>query len=621
MSQLQEQTPFWNGIKLRFLVDWSKQQGFTPSITTREVCEKCVKLSTEATQLSYCEQLLLSEDAAEFVGRPTAFISHAWDYRFLEVLEALTSYFADEEDVIIWFDIFSNNQHKTASFEFEWWCDTFKDAILSFGRTVMVLAPWNDPLPLRRAWCIWELYCTIEGKRSDLKCRFDVAMSPASIEQFVADVDADPANVTNKMLATIDTARSECSKAEDRERIHDAIRRTVGFNELNREIFEIMRGWVISKYEARYKALQGVCEPQTRIICMNNLASLFYNQGEFGKSLPLFEECLTMTKAVLGDNHPDTLTSMNNLAGLYKNLGEFGKSLQLYEECLRRMNVALGEDHPDTLSSMSNLANLYSTQGEYARALLLTEECLRKRKVVLGENHPGTLSSMNVLGILYSDRGEYGNALPYFEDCLRMRKVVLGENHPDTLISVNNLANLYSNQGEYAKALPLLEECLTMSKVLFGDSHPGTLTSMNNLASLYFHQGNFGKALPLVEEGLTMSKVVLGETHPDTLSSMNNLAGLYKNIGEFVKALMLYEECLRMRMIVLGANHPGTLSSMNNLASLYMSQGEFGKALPLYEECLRMRRAILGDYHHDTLSSMMNLVKCQNLLSTSFVPG
>ncbi len=96
--------------------------------------------------LSYCEQLLLSRDKAEFVGYPTA-------------------YFASEEDVIIWFDIFSNNQHITASLEFEWWSETFKNAIRSFGPTVMVLAPWNDPLPLLRGWCIWELYCTIEGEK------------------------------------------------------------------------------------------------------------------------------------------------------------------------------------------------------------------------------------------------------------------------------------------------------------------------------------------------------------------------------------------------------------------------------------------------------------------------
>jgi hypothetical protein len=275
------QTESWKlGVKLQFLISWSKKQNFTSSLTTREVCQNFIKPSTQATQLSYCEQLLLSEDTAVFVGYPTAFISHAWDHRFLEVLEALTSYFADEEDVIIWFDIFSNNQHKTASLEFEWWCETFKNAILSFGRTVMVLAPWNDPLPLRRAWCIWELYCTILGKRLDGKCKFDVALSSASIEQFIADVDADPIHIINKMLATIDTSRSECFKSDDRERIHYAVRQTVGFNELNQAVFEIMRVWMISRYEANYKALER-SSSSSALASMNNLACLYYSQGDY----------------------------------------------------------------------------------------------------------------------------------------------------------------------------------------------------------------------------------------------------------------------------------------------------------------------------------------------------
>ncbi len=149
MSQLHEGSESWKlGIKLQFLISWSKQQGITPNLTTSEVCENFIKPETQASQLSYCEQLLLSEDTAKFVGCPSAFISHAWGYHFLAVLEALISYFASEEDVVIWFDLFCNNQHKAPSLEFEWWCSTFKNAIRSFGCTVMVLAPWNDPLPL-----------------------------------------------------------------------------------------------------------------------------------------------------------------------------------------------------------------------------------------------------------------------------------------------------------------------------------------------------------------------------------------------------------------------------------------------------------------------------------------
>ena len=118
MSQSQEESESWKlGIKLQFLITLSKQQGFTPTLTTREVCMNFIKPATQATQLSYCELLLLSADTAEFVRYPTAFISHAWDYRSLEVLGALTSYFASEEDAIIsikhytWISLGSASSH------------------------------------------------------------------------------------------------------------------------------------------------------------------------------------------------------------------------------------------------------------------------------------------------------------------------------------------------------------------------------------------------------------------------------------------------------------------------------------------------------------------------------
>ncbi len=315
----------------------------------------------------------------------------------------------------------------------------------------MVLTSWNDLLPLQRGWCIWELYCTILGL--DAKCKFDVAMSPASIE----DLDKDPVNIINKMFAMMDTSKSYCYKEEDRERIHEAIRRTIGFKELNKEMFEVMRRWVISKYENRYKSLASQLGVNT-LSSMNNLALLYQNQGEYVKAFPLYEECLWQCYVILGESHPDTLMFMNYLAMLYQNQGDYVKALPLYEECLRQSKLISGESHPDTLMFMNNLATLYKNQGEYVKALPLYEECLRQSNIVLGKSHPFTVVSMINLADVYNDQGDYVKALPLYEECISLGKVVLGESHPDTLRSMNDLATINFDQEEYVKALPLYEE-------------------------------------------------------------------------------------------------------------------------------------------------------------------
>ncbi len=72
---------------------------------------------------------------------------------------------------------------------------------------------------------------------------------------------------------------------------------------------------------------------------MNSLAMLYKKQGEYAKALPLYEECLTLRKVVLGESHPDTLSSMNDLATLYFDQEEYLKAWPLYEECLRLRKV------------------------------------------------------------------------------------------------------------------------------------------------------------------------------------------------------------------------------------------------------------------------------------------
>src|SRR5690606_37030394 len=44
-------------------------------------------------------------------------------------------------------------------------------------------------------------------------------------------------------------------------------------------------------------------------------------------AVPLFEEAYRLRVEVLGDRHPDTLTSLNNLAGIYEAMGRLDDAL------------------------------------------------------------------------------------------------------------------------------------------------------------------------------------------------------------------------------------------------------------------------------------------------------
>ena len=234
-----------DGIKVSFLKEFIDSIGRANlgGKSTTDVCNDYVKAATQMSQLSYCE--LLTSQGNPAVGKARVFISHAWKYMFLDVVSALENHFSDAMDTVIWFDLFSNNQHKATELHFDWWCGTFKSAIQEFGHTVMILAPWNDPIPLTRGWCIFELYCT-NVTNSKMKYflvhlvvylsqyigRFDVAMPKDAREDFLRDMEEDVMKSIDIMHSKIDARNSTCFKPEDLARIHEAVEQTVGFVEV-----------------------------------------------------------------------------------------------------------------------------------------------------------------------------------------------------------------------------------------------------------------------------------------------------------------------------------------------------------------------------------------------------
>ena len=244
----------------------------------------------------------------------------------------------------------------------------------------------------------------------------------------------------------------------------------------------------------------------------------------------------------------------------------------------------LGDDHPDALTSRNNLAGAYKSAGRLDEAIPLYEQVLADSARLLGDNHPHTLAFCHNLAGAYQAAGRLGEALPLYEEVLADSVRLLGDNHPDTLTSRNNLASAYQQAGRLEEALPLYEEVLADRARVLGDNHPDTLTSRNNLASAYQAAGRLDDAIVLFEGVLADHVRVLGPDHPHTLTFQDNLAGAYQTAGRLDEAIPLYEQVAADRMRVLGDNHPQTLASRNNLAYAYLVTGRLDDAMALFDQ-------------------------------------
>eukprot|EP00750_Incisomonas_marina_P013411 INCI17313.1.p1 GENE.INCI17313.1~~INCI17313.1.p1 ORF type:complete len:614 (+),score=73.86 INCI17313.1:59-1843(+) len=247
---------------------------------------------------SYCEYLLGKqtvtrvEEAASsvaasppLVGTPTIFFSHAWQFPFRNVIASLRS-FVDStcrssakagdqhrkadgstlkersiaqpsgsqmhtNDVFFWFDCFCIDEHSTQKLPQEWWSGTFATAIRSIGHTLMLLSPWHNPTPLTRAWCLWELYCTVCGQTSQHAdqvsnpSRFSVCLGPTERADFEKAVLQDPQSVLDA-FAAIDVAKAQAGSPDDLQMILSAAQVAPGgLSGLNGVAFRELRRWVV----------------------------------------------------------------------------------------------------------------------------------------------------------------------------------------------------------------------------------------------------------------------------------------------------------------------------------------------------------------------------------------
>ncbi|WP_296491416.1 tetratricopeptide repeat protein, partial [uncultured Actinomyces sp.] len=76
---------------------------------------------------------------------------------------------------------------------------------------------------------------------------------------------------------------------------------------------------------------------------------------------------------VLGEDHPNTLTSRNNLAGAYLSAGRVTEAIALFEQVLTDRTRILGKDHPATLATLNALASAYKDAGFLDKATALLE--------------------------------------------------------------------------------------------------------------------------------------------------------------------------------------------------------------------------------------------------------
>jgi tetratricopeptide (TPR) repeat protein len=354
-----------------------------------------------------------------------------------------------------------------------------------------------------------------------------------------------------------------------------------------------------------HRALTGIEEDVARLLA--RAVTYLQSRGEAALAQPLCERALELRRAMLGDNHPDTLESTSNLAENLWALGHYEQGRALGEDTLTRCRRILGDDHPHTLESARNLALCLWALGHYEQGRALGEDTRTRCRRILGDDHPSTLVTATLLAVNLRESGQYEQARQLGEDTLTRQRRILGDNHPYTLVTAANLAVYLRESGQYEHARALGEDTLTRCRRVLGDDHLFTLDAATTLAPTLRELGQYEQARQLGEDTLTRLRRVVGDDHLYTLISATHLTTTLRELGQHEQARQLGEDTLTRSRRVLGHDHPQTLRAAYNLATALRALGQYEQGRQLGEDTLTRQQRVLGDDHPDTLRSAHHL--------------
>jgi hypothetical protein len=547
---------------------------------------------------------------AALVGPASVFLSHAYDYIFLDAVDAAAAWEARAPPRagghFFYFDLAIVNQHSQhAVVPFPVLRDEFGASVAAIGHTLFLL-DYDAPVSLTRAWCVFEAATALACGAA-----FEVIMAPRCAGAFALALAGDFPSLVRK-TCTVDVAAATAREAADRDNIFRVINEELGgFLRVNQLVVGALRAWMAGAGRAALAALP----PPERAasVLQRALSRLLQDQGDLEGALALASEARAATAAAAVAAREDALKATHNLAVLQLARGVLPEAAALATEARDGRGALLGPRHVDTLASALLHARVMADVGSLGEASSALASVVSAASAELGVGHEITLAALHAAaGVAWALR-RGGAARALYREALEGRLTALGEEHPDTLESRQDLAVALYEGGELREAAALCGAVLASKRRAQGDEHPDTLLCRANYGVLLADAGDVDNAAPHLEAALGGLRRVLGPAHPDTLAALAAAGAVLAQLGAAEEAEALLREALAGQRgaaaaaaaaaAAVGAEAaPGaltdalpTLVNLSRLLSARRGEGPVAEARALAAEALSAARAAFGE--------------------------
>eukprot|EP00047_Mylnosiga_fluctuans_P010598 m.17122 g.17122 ORF g.17122 m.17122 type:complete len:737 (-) comp3210_c0_seq1:123-2333(-) len=492
-----------------------------------------------------------------------------------------------------------DEQHDAPDRPFEWWCDTFRQSIATIGTVLLVMTPWDKPIPVTRAWCLFEMYSTMVTE-----AQMHVMIPGSQLVPFAEAVAADSDSVIGA-LATIDASRAKSFKPSDREMIFKVIEAEIGFDKLNQSVKAKLREWYIDSLLEIVEIFEKTEPNNSGLFSSFGLAIKRFN---LKKSIELQTKALQLRLAQLGENDTQTAASYSNLGTALREAGDQARSREYAKKSVQIFLAIHGERHDSTATAYMNLGTSCLSTSEYANAVEYLSKAVSIYEALYGTNDHRIVSAWQNLALAYNYQGKYPESLRTYQKALYVIESSQTSAAEETTLAsiLTNMSDVCRTMGDVPQALALCTRSLKIEQKIFGEDSPETSEAIASIGHCHDALNDRVKAKEFFERGLRVVVAAYGENHMNTVTHIGNLSNIYL-ASEPAKAIEYMNKMLTIMRNNGQGKHGHAAAVLVNMASAYSRMGDNARSITTLHEAIAALREVRGEEHPDLATAYFNL--------------
>ena len=287
---------------------------------------------------------------------------------------------------------------------------------------------------------------------------------------------------------------------------------------------------------------------------LNSLSWVYSKMDELEKALHVSKKADTVTEAIFGSEHVETLKASTQVARmLARILGREKEAEERFLHLITTAEAVFGEGASQTLEIMQAYGtSILRHQKRFREGAELLHRILDRCDNSSTADlflHRWRTYTLGYLATFYLALEDYTNAEKYYLEHLAGLRTDLAEDHVDILEAKENVGTCcwYLDKGDMAQSY--FKDVFEERQKCLGPQHQDTRKAMKLLGGAYKKQGRWQDRIDLTEKRLAICRELgFEDGHPEMVSGMEVLEESYRMLGKGDEADQLAKKLADVRI-------------------------------------------------------------------------